>query len=122
MHNNPEKMEELKKLLRVIPEELVDNVVSTYIRAHSVETGHIKPSPETEKKLALNEQRFNSLEKTLGDIVNEIKSAKKWVMYTLYAGISFFFIGGWVISNWKTSVDYHLSVIDKELLELAKND
>lgn len=110
----------LHEVLQDLPVEKVHDILSAYCSAIDDVTGHNEPSSATKQQLALNEQRFDMLEVTLKEVVVELTSAKNWVIAKLFAGIAFFFMGGWVISNWKSNVDYHLAIIDKELAELSK--
>ena len=78
---------------------------------------HTKPSPETDRRLAVMETNFGYINEDLKDIKKEISKSTWWLITTLLSVLVASFSLAFWVGSWKGRVDQRLDSIERIVAE-----
>ena len=79
---------------------------------------HSRPSPETDKRLSILDEKFSNINGDLKDIKDAINNSTRWLIATLVSVVGITFSGAYVVGNWRGVVDEKIINIE---IRQAKN-
>ena len=94
---------------------LTDAELQLYQKGVEQGMQHCSTAPETDKRLALQEQRFSSMDETLRDIKKSIDSTKKVMILFLLGLIGSTLYFGFTVGTWRGGIEERLEQVEMSL-------